>query len=92
MSRLISIVIAIGYLVAAYFADGWELTWRIGLFLILPLGCIWFSDEMGAYTGVGFGRGAITSPTPGCLIAFGGWLLLFLPVIAGVVIAITGNS
>ena len=82
-SRIISGAIAIAYLLFAYFYEGPELVWRVAGFLILPLACIWLSDAMGNYTGVGFGTGSITSPTPGCFVAFGGWMLLLLPIILG---------
>ncbi len=91
-SKVISGIIALGYLVVAYFTNGPELTWRVAIFLILPLACIWFSDAMGAYTGVGFGRGAITGKTPGRFVAFGGWLLLFLPAVVVIIVAFTGGK
>lgn len=59
---------------------GSDWTWRLAIFLILPLACIWFSDAMGGYTG-GLGRGAITSRTPGWFVAFGGWMMLLMLVI-----------
>ena len=90
ISRIISGLIALAYLVGAYVSDGLETAWKVGLFLILPLACIWFSDAMGGYTGVGSGRGAITSTTPGCLAAFGGWLLLLLPLIIAAITAFGG--
>lgn len=85
MSRILSSIIAIGYLVTAYVVEGPELVWRVAISLILPLACIWYSDAMGGYTGVGSGTGAITSPSPGCFVAFGGWLLLLMPVIGGLI-------
>ena len=74
-----------------YFLHNYVKAWQgdndqLALFLILPLGCIWFSDAMGGYTGMGMGSGAITSPTPGFLIAFVGWLLLLLPIILALVL------
>lgn len=80
-SRILSGIIAAAYLVGAYLAADGELALKVGLNLILPMACIWFSDAMGGYTGVGMGSHAITSPTPGCLVAFAGWLLLLLPII-----------
>jgi hypothetical protein len=81
-SRILSSAIAIVYMITAYFARGPEVTLRLGIFLILPLACIWFSEVMGDYTGLSFGaRPPITRTTPGCFIAFGGWLLLCLPAI-----------
>ena len=73
-------------LVAAFLAGGVELTWRLGIYLVLPLACIWFSEAMGDYIGSNLGsRPAITRTTPGCFVAFGGWLLLLLPVIIGLI-------
>jgi len=91
-SRVLSCIIALVYLVGAYLAADGETTFKVALFLILPLACIWFSDAMGGYTGVGSGSGAITSTTPGCLVAFGGWLVLFLPVIIGLIAYFSGNK
>lgn len=91
-SKITSSIVAISYLAISYHAGGWELSWRVAIFLILPLACIWFSDAMGSYTGIGFGRGAITSTTPGCVVAFGGWLLLFIPVIATAIMILSKLS
>jgi hypothetical protein len=85
VSRTISGAIALAYLVAAYFGSGGEATFRVAIFLVFPLACIWYSESMGEYVG-GFGSHVITERTPGCFVAAGGWLLLFLPIIALVVI------
>lgn len=47
------------------------------LFLLGPLGAILFSDALGGYTGPARG-GYITTPTPGCVVKWIGWLLLVL--------------
>ncbi|MGQ9663575.1 MAG: hypothetical protein ACUVWX_14785 [Kiritimatiellia bacterium] len=91
-SRILSGIIALAYLVGAYFAADAQTMWKVGLFLILPLACIWFSDAMGGYTGVGMGRGAITTTTPGCFVAFTGWFLLFLPAVVATIMAVCGNK
>ena len=49
-------------------------------YLVMPLLCIWFGDEMGGYMGALPGP-AINKPTPGCLVKLCGWFLLFLPAI-----------
>lgn len=85
-SRIISGIIATCYLVAAYIVNGPLMTLRMAGFLILPLACIWFSNEMGGYTGTGFGRGGVTEKSPGWAVAFAGWLLLLLPVFVGIVV------
>ena len=84
ISRILSAIIAIGYVIAAYFVAGGEEAFKFGIFLVLPLACIWFSDEMGSFTGIMRGQ-AISTKTPGCLVALGGWLLLILPVIIAVI-------
>ena len=92
MTRLISAIIAIAYLTVAYFAADVESTIKVGLFLLLPLSCIWFSESMGGYTGTGMGRGAITSTSPGGIVAIGGWILLLFPAIIGFVSWIQGSE
>ena len=85
-SRILSGFIAVVYMIVAYFAGGGEATFKVAIYLVMPLACIWFSDAMGSYTGSAFdGRPAITETTPGCFVAFGGWVLLLLPIIAAII-------
>ena len=92
-SRIISGIIAVGYLVAAYLAEGGAGTLRLAGYLILPLACIWFSEAMGDYVGASSGTGPIiTRTTPGCFVAFGGWMLLLLPVIIGLIVYLSGHG
>jgi hypothetical protein len=88
-SRVVSGIIAALYLVAAYLMISGEAACKVGIFLILPLACIWFSDAMGGFTGVG--APSITTTTPGWAVAFGGWLLLLVPVVAWLIIAVAGR-
>lgn len=73
-------LVAAGYLVAAYVFTDSETMFKVVMFLFLPMGCIWFSEEMGSFTGFMHGR-YITSTSPGCAVAAVGWILLLLPVI-----------
>lgn len=75
LSRLISATIALAYIVGAYILGDGEAAFRIALYLMLPLACIWFSEGM-RFSG---------ESTPGCAIAFGGWVLLFLPIVIGLI-------
>ncbi|MBU1909327.1 MAG: hypothetical protein KJ726_04695, partial [Verrucomicrobia bacterium] len=50
--RIASAALALIYLVAAYIGGGGEALLKTVIFLTLPLACIWFSDELGAFTGV----------------------------------------
>jgi len=91
LSKLLSAIIAIAYVGIAFFAGGSEAAVKCGIFLTLPLACIWFSEEMGSYTGVMRGQ-QMTSTSPGCVVAFMGWLLLLLPIIMGVIQASSGSK
>ena len=88
IGRVLSLVVALLYLTAAFLGGGAETAFKMLLFIILPLACIWFSDAMGSYTGVMRGQ-SISTTTPGCLVAFGGWLVLMLPVIIGIIGAVS---
>ena len=68
----------------AYLIAEGEAAFKTGLFLILPMACIWFSEGMGGSTSGPF----VNSSTPGCFVAAGGWLVLLSPVIYGIIIAI----
>jgi hypothetical protein len=55
------------------------------MLVVFPLFCIWYREDMGGYTGpTGLVRQPINQTSPGCLVAFGGWvlLLLILPIAA----------
>ena len=84
--RITSLIIAFVYLIAAFFGKGIEGILYVLVGLLFPLACIWFPDELGSFTGVMRGQ-YINAKTPGCLVAFGGWLLLTLPLIIGIIYA-----
>jgi hypothetical protein len=77
ISRILSLVIAIGYVVILAIAwGGFDSTvLKICVLLMLPLALIWFSD-MGNATGYQAGNWAVDRPTPPILIAIVGWLIL----------------
>lgn len=89
--RIVSLAIAIIYLVIDVLAfrprSSTDLITTILLMLIglaFPLACIWFGDEVGEYTGPLWRP--ITKTTPGGLVRLGGWMLLLLPVITGLIV------
>ena len=85
--RRISLLIVLVYAALYFFAAPPQsaaivvvrLFQMVGYFL-LPLACIWYGDEMGEYVGTLPGP-AINRRTPGWMVKFGGWFLLFLPAI-----------
>ncbi len=84
-SRLLSGAVAAFYLIGAVLATGHPLSVLHPIrFLLLPMVCIWFSDEVGSLTGIslGLGRPVITHRSPGDYVALAGWVLLLCPIIA----------
>jgi Zn-finger nucleic acid-binding protein len=83
-----ALAVSICYLVVASFKSG-ETVIKTLMFLVLPLACIHFGEELGGMTGVRFrltfAAPIITKPTPGVFIVFMGWFLLMLPLVIGVI-------
>jgi len=81
-NRISSLLLAVTYIVIALVVGNLgDVILLIG-YLVIPLGCIWFSEEVGGFTGIGAHGISISSKSPGIIIAIGGWLLLFMPLIA----------
>jgi hypothetical protein len=81
--KILSLLIAIGYVVVAIVAEGgvsrdlWSL-----LVLLFPLGLIWFADELSVFRGYVGRGGDIDEDTPAILISIMGWLFLVgMPVL-----------
>jgi hypothetical protein len=77
LSRLASVVVAAGYIIAAGLIRGWAADGMFALVVaaIFPLPFIWFGEALGGYaipTYLGYLRG----PTPGIMIIVTGWLIL----------------
>lgn len=93
ISRIFSLIVAGVYLVVSLVAClGGEQEALKGVvyllsYLVLPIACIWYGDEMGSWTGTMRLHG-ITSASPGCIVVIMGWILLILPVVAGIIMAV----
>jgi hypothetical protein len=79
-SNAMALVVAVTYLIVSYFGGGIADLISTGMFLLLPLGCIFHSEALGEYTGF-LGRGNITKKSPGFIVRFMGWVMLLMPVI-----------
>ncbi len=81
-SKIASIIVAAIYITMILVVGEKRDVFNLIIFLILPMSFIWFSKAMGDYTGSSFGgfRPAITERSPGCAIAFMGWILLLMPI------------
>ena len=89
MRKIISLVISIIYLAAAYSVGGTAIFFRVLVFLLFPVACIWFGDAMTSYKRSATGGRPITKELPGCLIRLVGWILLLLPGIIVVISIVT---
>jgi hypothetical protein len=90
INRGLSLLIYLGYLAAAYFNGAGLNTVKITVFLLSPMGCIWFSEAFGGYTGLGANLQVIDIPTPAFLICACGWLLLVgVPVLLYFIVGCT---
>ena len=80
-NRILSLTVAVAYLIFAIISGGKD-TWPIMLmFLLIPLGCIWFAEEFGGFTGLGANLISISKTTPGLFIRIVGWVLLLMPAV-----------
>jgi hypothetical protein len=82
-NRSLSLLVAIGYVLAVYLrTESSERTFRMCIGLVFPLACIWFGEQLGNYTGIMRGH-YVSTPTPGWLVAAGGWsMLVGAPLVA----------
>jgi hypothetical protein len=82
ISRAASLLVALGYMIAAVVATGWRDggILILGMILLLPLALIWFPDVFGSYIGP-TGRGYVDQETPPELIVIAGWFFLVGPLI-----------
>lgn len=87
MGRILSVIVAIAYMLFAYFFLGFSLLVKIFGFLIVGLACIWFGDELGSLTGFNLMRMMdISEKTPGIIVRSVGWLII--TVVPGIICAI----
>jgi hypothetical protein len=79
-NRIFSGLLAAIYIIGGFATGGGEGGFKMLIFVVLPLACIWFGDAMGGYTGSS-GSIWITVSSPGFFVSVAGWLLLILPLI-----------
>jgi hypothetical protein len=76
-SRLASLVVAAGFVIAALFlfGGGGNQMVHCALAVLVPLPFIWFPEAFASYTGPA-NWGYATRPTPAVFLAVAGWILL----------------
>jgi hypothetical protein len=75
LNRGLSLLIYVGYVSIAYFKGGGGDALKIATALLLPMGCIWFPEAFGGYTGLASYQ-VVDTRTPGLFICVCGWFLL----------------
>ncbi|MFH1259182.1 MAG: hypothetical protein ABII74_05130 [Elusimicrobiota bacterium] len=88
--KLLSIIISAFYLFVSYLMGGPELFLKCIIFLIFPLAGIWYSNELGQFTGI-VRMHWVSNPTPGIFVEFAGWLLLLFPIILAIISSISNK-
>ena len=78
ISKIISAVIAVGYVIMVYSFRGGSSAMDAAMLLVIPLACIWFSDEFGG-TSSEIGEENLKR-TPAKVIATLGWIILVAPI------------
>ena len=84
LSRILSLIVFLGNFGVAYLIKDpqvQEVFGRICGAGLMGIICVWFGDEMGSWTGT-FHLRQVSSPSPGGLVRFMGWVLLFIPYVA----------
>jgi hypothetical protein len=81
LTKIVSGALGLIYVVAAYLGGGPIASVQVATALVFPLACVWYSEELGSISSGMMGRSYVTSETPGCFVAFFGWVVLLLPCI-----------
>jgi hypothetical protein len=77
-NKILSSLVCIVYGICALWSGGALALLQIIGIVVFPLGFIWYSDEIGSYTGA-TSSGWITSPTPAWIVCIFGWIFLLAP-------------
>lgn len=86
--KFLSLVIVLFYFMVFLFVEGSGEAFQSLVFCLLALSFIWFGDIWGNITGCFIRGHVITQKTPGCFIAFLGWVILLLPLVFAILASI----
>jgi hypothetical protein len=77
INRVASLLTSLTCLIAAYFSGSIEVFHLAIIVVVLPLGCIWYGNEIGDFAGMSAdGEGGIGNVV-GAFIVIAGWIVLF---------------
>lgn len=83
--RLLSALVALGYLAAMWQREGWAGALALLPPLAIPLAMIWYAGSISRGLGRGWGLRRVEQPTPPPAVRALGWVLLLVPLLIGVV-------
>jgi hypothetical protein len=84
-SRVLSVLLAAIYVAIGCLFGGQRAGAKMLAFCSLPVLCIWYPEAFGNYVG-----GRITAPSPPSVLRVVGWIILFAPVVAAVLVWMEG--
>jgi hypothetical protein len=88
ISKIAAVVISIVYAIAIVANVGFTKNATSVVLLLIPLGLIWFPEELGSYTGYVSRGSTIDAETPSFIVSGMGWLILVLVGVAFVAISL----
>jgi hypothetical protein len=77
--KLVALGVGGLYLLLACLAEATALP-IVLVMLLVPLGLIWFGDELGSMTGMSMRGGTVNKASPGFLVRLCGWFFLLMPI------------
>jgi len=91
IGRAVSLLMALACLVIAHFFGSGEAFHLVVIVVVLPLGCIWYGNEIGSFAGMpASGEGGVGNVV-GVIITVVGWVVLFA-MLAIIVFSAFGSS
>ncbi|MBY0576734.1 MAG: hypothetical protein K2P67_09100 [Gallionellaceae bacterium] len=91
INRAASLLAALVYLITAYFFGSSEAFHLAVIIVVLPLGCIWYGNEIGSFADMSADGEGEAGNVVGTLITISGWIVL-LAMLAAIVFSASGNS
>lgn len=91
INRAASLLTALACLLVAYFSGSGEVFHLAITVVVLPLGCIWYGNEIGGFAAISADGGDGTGNAVGTLITVAGWAVLFTMLAAVVFFAFGGS-
>ena len=75
LSKIVALVLAVAYVVAAGVAESLTFAGTVAVGCLMALALIWFPESIGSWTGV-WRRYNRLSPSPAWMVAIMGWVFL----------------